>query len=209
MAEIDYVQILLAFLGGSGFTGLAVTYVQLREERKEKARDRFGDLVMTSEMRCFLGSMGSHADKLYDGLELLEKLPAPNALGEPEDIETLTEFRKWQKDMTQERKTLLKRFHTISENGDFLLTPTGWRTKSGECFNRWRQFSECTRDVLGLYLPEEKRKSKERGTQKLPTDEDLQNALRKAEAAWDEAKSAAQALDIDVRKTLGLTILEE
>jgi hypothetical protein len=65
------------------------------------------------------------------------------------------------------------------------------------------------RDILRLYVPEKKRKSEKRGAQTLPTDEDLHDALRKAEITLDEAENAAQALNFEVRKSLGLTILEE
>jgi hypothetical protein len=209
MAEIDYVQILLGFLGGSGLVGVVVTYIQLREERKERARDRLIGLVMTSEMGRFLGSLGNHSNRLYDGLELARKLPEPSALWKPEDYRTLAELGRWQKEMSQVRRTLITRFHTISDNGDFLLTPTQWRSKTVECFDCWGRFSECMRDMLTLHLPEKKRKTEKRGAQTLPTDEDLHDALRKAETALDEAESAAQALDFEVRKSLGLTILEE
>jgi len=54
MPEIDYVQLALAFLGGSGVTGLVLAYWQTREERNERARSAFRELILTPEFRRML-----------------------------------------------------------------------------------------------------------------------------------------------------------
>jgi len=49
MVEIDYLQLALAFLGGSGVTGLVLAYWQTLEERNERARTAFRELILTPE----------------------------------------------------------------------------------------------------------------------------------------------------------------
>jgi hypothetical protein len=57
MPEIDYIQILLGFIGGSGLMGLIVSYMELSQERKQRAREQFRELVLTSDFRNLLRSI--------------------------------------------------------------------------------------------------------------------------------------------------------
>jgi hypothetical protein len=47
---MDYLQILLSLVGGSGLAGWILTYVQLRHQRLVEARHLFRDIVLTKDM---------------------------------------------------------------------------------------------------------------------------------------------------------------
>ena len=208
MAEIDYVQILLGFLGGSGLVGLVLTYLQLREERREKARERLSGLVMTSELRRYLGSLGAQVDTLPEGLRLAKRLfVARLDQNRSEQRARVKELLHWAKEHLRRMKKTESRFSKIVDNGDFFLTPTEWRRNADKFIRSFGDYIACCIDIyhLGMRLYP----SKEQETPNLPSPEELRKALHKAETALSNAKAAAHALDFDVRKTLGLTILEE
>lgn len=208
MAEIDYVQILLGFLGGSGLVGLVLTYFQLREERKEKARERLSGLVMTSELRRYLGSVGTQAGLLPEGLRLAKGLLVTRLdQNRSEQLARIKELLHWARINLQRVKKTESRFLKIVDNGDFFLTPDGWR-RNADKFNR--SYEDYVARCVDIYhIGRKLSPSKGQETPNLPAPEELREALHKAETALSNAKAAAHALDFDVRKTLGLTILEE
>jgi hypothetical protein len=59
--EIDWSQILLGFVTGGGFVGLVTTYYQLRQERIERARARFREIVLTKDFLELLGHISHMA----------------------------------------------------------------------------------------------------------------------------------------------------
>jgi hypothetical protein len=210
MAEIDYVQILLGFLGGSGLVGLILTYFQMREERKEKARERLSNLVMTSELRRFLGSLGAQMDTLPEGLELVKKLLVAQADQKRSDeVARIKELLEWAREKLQSLKKARSRYLRIIDNGDFFLTPTEWRRDADKFMCSVADYIDRCKDIyhigkrLGLLDAEQ------RAEPNLPIAEELQGALHRAEIALSNTKSLALALDLDVRRTLGLTILEK
>jgi hypothetical protein len=131
MADIDYVQILLGFLGGSGLVGLVVTYLQFREERKERARDRFSGLVMTQRLRLVFGTLALLFININRSMTLLRELTAPEMLMEvTKDPRNTTVFRrkakearKWAGKTRLLSSKLLSRLSAATENGDLSLIP--------------------------------------------------------------------------------------
>jgi hypothetical protein len=115
---IDYLQLVLVLLGGSGLAGWFLTYLQFREERREQGRLQFRELVMTNDFVAFLGCLhsllyivGAVADlkKGRTAEMVIKDAQGKSSLVQIKREEDLRpEFDKWLRNLAESHDTLVR-----------------------------------------------------------------------------------------------------
>jgi len=125
MAEIDYVQLALAFLGGSGVTGLVVTYLETREKRREQARATFRELILTPDFRKLL-AVFQMVRILYDAQDEFKSQGAALVFVK-ESIEKITDQSQLDSLFADAQKEFLRTNRNVIDSGVPLMIPEGMR----------------------------------------------------------------------------------
>ena len=125
MAEIDYVQLALAFLGGSGVTGLVVTYLETREKRREQARATFRELILTPDFRKLL-AVFQMVCILYDAQDEFKSQGAALVFVK-ESIEKITDQSQLDSLFADAQKEFLRTNRNVIDSGVPLMIPEGMR----------------------------------------------------------------------------------
>jgi hypothetical protein len=116
--DIDYLQLFLVLLGGSGLAGWLLTYLQFREERQERVRLHFRELVMTKDFLALLGCLHSllvimnavaDLEKGSKPTMLVKDTQGQSSLVQIEHVDDLRpEFESWLRNLSVGHDTLMR-----------------------------------------------------------------------------------------------------
>ena len=125
MTEIDYIQLALVFLGGSGLTGLLVTCWQTWEERRRQARAAFRELILTPDFRKLL-AVFQMVGTLYDAQDEF-KSQGQALVFVKESIVKITDQSQLDSLLADAQKEFLRIDRNVIDSGVPLMIPERMR----------------------------------------------------------------------------------